>query len=238
MIRLNKYLAQKNIGSRRKIDEMIKNGKVEVNGNIVSLGATIDSQKDTVKINNQIINNINISYEYYILNKPTNVISAAVDTRNNKLVTHLVPSKNRLYPVGRLDKLSTGLILLTNDGELANILTHPKFHLPKTYIVTTNENITPEQLETIRMGGIKIESKKTSKTIIIKLGPNKFKITLFEGIKRQIRESCKHVGLTVKKLHRIQMGEIILGNIKEGSYRQLSKNELIYLRSLKKTTHN
>ncbi|MCA9308331.1 rRNA pseudouridine synthase [candidate division WWE3 bacterium] len=238
MIRLNKYLAQKNIGSRRTIDEMIKNGKVEVNGNIVSLGATIDSQKDTVKINNQIINNINISYEYYILNKPTNVISAAADTRNNKLVTHLVPSKNRLYPVGRLDKMSTGLILLTNDGELANILTHPKFHLPKTYIVTTNENITPEQLETIRMGGIRIENKKTSKTIIIKLGPNKFKITLFEGIKRQIRESCKHVGLTVKKLHRIQMGEIILGNIKEGSYRQLSKNELIYLRSLKETTHN
>ena len=132
----------------------------------------------------------------------------------------------RLYPVGRLDQNSTGLILLTNDGDMALKMTHPRYHLPKTYVVTTDEAITNEQLEQLKEGVIIHEDKLTAPAEITRRGTKSFEIILHQGMKRQIREMCKTVGLNVATLHRIKIGPISIGDLRIGEYRELSEEEI------------
>ncbi len=138
-----------------------------------------------------------------------------------------------MYPIGRLDYDSTGLILLTNDGDLSYKMTHPKFHVPKTYIVTTREVVKEFQLAKLREGGIPIENKTTSRAQVKKLGPREFEMTIYEGIKRQIRMSCRFVDLHVIELKRVSIGKFHLGDLPLGESRKLTTAELSYVKELK-----
>ena len=142
----------------------------------------------------------------------------------------MVKTDHRLFPIGRLDRNSTGLIILTNDGDLALKLTHPRYHLPKVYEVTTEEPVSDEQLEKLS-SGVSVYHEKTMPAETERLDYNFFKITIFQGLKRQIREMCKSIGLTVQTLNRTEIGPIKLGNLKTGSSRPLSKEEVTMLKS-------
>ena len=142
----------------------------------------------------------------------------------------MVTSEQRLFPIGRLDQNSTGLIILTNDGDLALKLTHPRYHLPKVYEVTTEEPVSDEQLEKLAKG-VSVYDKKTLPAETERIGYDSFRITLFQGMKRQIREMCKDVGLTVKMLNRLSIGPIELGNLRVGKYRMLTQEEVGQLKS-------
>lgn len=234
-IRINKFLAQNNIASRRKSDVLIAAKRITINGNIAVLGDLVDDISDVVKIDGKTINTTPIkeNYEYFLLNKPKEVLSTVTDDRGRKTTKELVNSKNRLYPIGRLDYDSTGLILLTNDGDLSYKMTHPKFHVPKTYIVTTREVVKEVQLAKLRAGGIPIDDKVTSRSQIEKTGPREFKMTIYEGIKRQIRMSCRYVDLHVIELKRVSIGKLHLGDLALGASRTLTKQELAYIKELK-----
>lgn len=234
-IRINKFLAQNNIASRRKADILIGAKRISINGRVAVLGDVVDEEHDVVELDRKPINAkpIKENYEYFLLNKPKEVLSTVTDDRGRKTTKELVNSKNRLYPIGRLDFDSTGLILLTNDGDLSYKMTHPKFHVPKTYIVTTREVVKEFQLAKLRAGGIPIEDKTTSRAQIEKLGPREFKMTIYEGIKRQIRMSCRYVDLHVVELRRVSIGNLHLGDLAIGETRQLTKQELAYVKELK-----
>lgn len=252
-MRINKYLASIGIASRRKIDEMVEEGLIRVNGKIPKLGDQIDPQKDKIEINGQEIKS-NEKLVYIILNKPAGYTSTAAKIKGEKNVLELVyphyssskrsesrsldkkfstRSNNnipRLYPVGRLDKDSTGLILLTNDGELTQKITHPKFHIPKTYEVLLLGNVSDTQLEMMRKG-IKLEdgTTKPADVVVIKKNPPNntlIQMTLYEGKKRQIRRMTAALHLHIIDLKRISIGPIKLGNIPLGKYRNLTKEEV------------
>lgn len=233
-IRINKYLAQHNIASRRKVDDLITQGRVTINNKKATLGDQINDSLDIVHVDNKEVKKSTSvgNFEYYALNKPEGVLSTTSDERGRPTVVDFTKSSNRLYPVGRLDFDSKGLILLTNDGDFAYKLTHPKFHIPKTYHVQTKEALQTGQLGRIKKGGIPIDGKLTSRTDVKKVRNHEFEITLYEGIKRQIRESCKFVGLTVLELKRISIGTLLLGDLKEGEIRKLTQDEIKYLKGL------
>ncbi len=233
--RINKFLAQNNIASRRKADILISAKRININGKVAVLGDVVDDTVDTVELDKKPINTkpIKENYEYLLLNKPKEVLSTVTDDRGRKTTKELVKSKNRLYPIGRLDYDSTGLILLTNDGDLSYKMTHPKFHVPKTYIVTTREVVKEMQLAKLREGGIPIDDKVTSRAQIEKTGPREFKMTIYEGIKRQIRMSCRYVDLHVTELKRVSIGKLHLGDLALGASRTLTKQELTYIKELK-----
>lgn len=237
-IRINKYLTLNNIASRRKADDLIMEGRVFINGKLAELGDHVGIGVDEVKVDNKVIGENTTTadlkeFEYYLLNKPKGVLSSVSDDRGRKTVTSLINSSSLLFPIGRLDLMSTGLILLTNDGDLAYKMTHPKFHIAKKYLVKTREIIQKDQLKKVAEGGIEIEDKVTSKTEINILNAREFEITLYEGIKRQIRMSCRAVGLHVKALERISIGELELQGLLWGEYRTPTNDELQYIYWLK-----
>ena len=228
LIRLNKYLANLGIASRRKIDEMIDYKQIMVNGKIVPQGIKIDPQKDKLTVNGRPVQTKQ-SLIYIILNKPKGIISTAIDTHNRQTVLDLVKFKERLYPVGRLDQDSQGLILLTNDGDLTYKLTHPKFHIPKTYHVSILGKVKQPDLFQLREG-IELEDSKTAPADvkIIKQEPQKtiLEMTLYEGKKRQIRRMAAALHLFITELKRVSMGSLKLENLEEGKYRTLTTVEV------------
>ena len=227
-IRINKFLSLCGIGSRRKIEEMLWQSEFQINGRTAIPGEMIDTDKDIVEHFGKTLKPVQ-NFIYLALNKPKGIVSTTSDEKGRKTIMDLIKSKERLYPVGRLDKESTGLILLTNDGDLALKLTHPRYHLPKTYEVTTYENISDDQI--LKMSqGIKILGTRTLPAEIKRKGNNFIEIILHQGMKRQIREMCKAVGLNVKTLHRISIGPIKIGNLETGKYRELNSTELTLLR--------
>ncbi len=211
MKRLNKFLAESGMASRRGADKLILENKVLVNGKVAKLGDKV-SERDRVVVNGQEINKAE-EKEYFAVYKPVGYVSTANDEWGRPKVTDLVNSKNRLYPVGRLDKNSEGLMILTNDGELTLRLTHPRYHLEKEYEVETDR---------------KIDFKKinTGQNKIIWRDGNKMKIIMYEGKKRQIRNMCWEAGLRVKKLKRVRMGKLVLGNMEAGEVRRLGQKEI------------
>jgi 23S rRNA pseudouridine2605 synthase len=229
-IRINKYLSTCGIGPRRMIEVALKNGEFEVNGKIAEPGMMIDDEIDKVFLQGKQLKTKN-NFIYYALNKPAGYVSTVKDEKDRKTVLDLIKTKERLYPIGRLDKESTGLILLTNDGDLALKITHPRYHLPKIYVVSTFEKISDGQLKQMEKG-VMVNGEKTLKSEIKRLKDNSFEITLYQGMKRQIREMCKYVDLNVKSLHRISIGPIKIGNLKEAAYRELTKEELLSLKDL------
>ncbi len=228
-MRLNKYIASSGITSRRKADELISSGKVLVNGKRAKLGMSIDSTKNTVKVMGKIVS-LEETFKYYALNKPIGVISTAKDNMGRKTVLDFVKSKKRLFPVGRLDADSEGLIIITNDGELANIITHPSHELKKTYRVTTREKISEVQIEKLEKG-IHLKGGMTSPAKVKIIDKNLFEIEITEGRNRQVRRMAGAVGLSIENLKRIQIGPIKLDNLKTGKVRVLLLDEVNTLKT-------
>lgn len=230
-MRLNKFLAHAGVASRRKVDALIEQGKVTVNNKRAVLGQKVETG-DKIQVNGREVRNEE-TLEYIILNKPVGVTSTVSDQHAKKTVLDLVKTSNRVYPVGRLDKLSKGLILLTNDGDLANHLTHPRYHVPKVYQVLYMGNIRDGKIRQME-AGIELEEGKTkeAKVKIITQDENKtlLEITLFEGRKRQIRRMAEKLHLHILSLKRVAIGPIKLGNLESGKSRKLTAEEISALK--------
>lgn len=228
-IRLNKYLANLGIASRRKIDEMVEDRRIIINGKVVmQLGTKVNPEKDIIEIDNKIIERP-INLTYVVLNKPRGIISSVTDDQGRKTVIDMVKIPERLYPVGRLDQDSQGLILLTNDGEITYKLTHPKFHVPKVYEAMILGQVKEGKLAQLRKG-VRLEDGKTApaevKVLQSGISRTLLEITIFEGRKRQIRRMTAFLHLHLMELKRVKIGPIEIGDLKEGSYRYLTEEEI------------
>jgi 23S rRNA pseudouridine2605 synthase len=227
--RLQKILATAGIASRRKAEVLITEGRVTVNGKIVSeLGSKADLDQDHIKVDGKLIKAPD-RFIYIALNKPDSVVSTASDPQQRATVLDYLPGvKGRVYPVGRLDYHSQGLILLTNDGEFANAITSAHSHVPKTYLVKANGHLTPEQEEQFKTG-IPLSGRRTAPSWIrlYRKGDNPwYEVRLIEGRNQQIRIMFKHFGLLVEKLRRVRIGTVELGTLKPGEFRYLSEEEV------------
>jgi pseudouridine synthase len=234
MIRLNKFLASAGIGSRRKCDDYIMEGKVCVNGQVVQkLGVKIDEFNDRITFERNEVK-MKSDFLYILLNKPKGIITSAKDEYDRNTVVDLIPVKERLFPVGRLDKETTGLLLLTNEGELVNRLIHPKFKISKTYHVLLDKIIQPKDIYHFEHG-IFLDDSKTAPCKISEIriidNCSFLEIILYEGRKRQIRRMFDELGYKVVELDRIAFGPLTLAGIKRGEWRYLSKSEIAKLKS-------
>lgn len=232
LVRLHKVLAEAGIGSRRKCEEIIQEGRVEVDGNFVTeLGTSVDPAKQEIMVDGQ---RIRVRRkQYFILNKPVGVVSTNFDQAGRTRVIDLVPQDERLFTIGRLDRQSEGLIIITNDGELANHLAHPRYGVPKTYHVEVAGALSVDEIKMIQSGVyiadgfVKAEScrlkRKMSKSSILE-------IVLREGKNREIRRLLAKVGHKVLRLKRISIGPLKLGEVPAGSFRELRPSEVKALR--------
>ena len=228
-VRLQKFLAESGVASRRKSEELIDQGKVKVNGRVAMIGDKIDPKKDTVTVSGKKIVKTK-TFTYIVLHKPRGFITTMSDEKDRKCVAELIKDVDgRVYPVGRLDKDSEGMLLFTNDGAFANAMTHPTKHIPKTYRVTVRPSISEEQITALTQGVI-IEDRKTApaevRVITKEEGRVVLEIILYEGRNRQIRKMCEEVGLEVARLKRTQIGSIKLGMLKQGAWRHLTEDEV------------
>lgn len=224
MIRLQKFLSEAGVCSRRKGEAYIREGRVKVNGRVVSqMGVKIDPDKDVVEVSGRVVASA-VPDIYIMLNKPEGYISSCRHAKR-KIVLDLVDVPYRIYPVGRLDKDSTGLLLLTNDGRLHYHLTHPSFDHEKEYIVRTKTPISDADLDMLSKG-VKLDGKPTRPAVINRQGSHEFRIVLQEGRNRQIRRMVEAAGNEVVHLHRIRMATLPLGNLAPGSWRYLTDTEI------------
>jgi 23S rRNA pseudouridine2605 synthase len=225
-MRLQKFLAHAGICSRRKAEEFILNGLVKVNNQVVKeLGTKIDPENDQVLFkNDQVILESEAQKIYIALNKPVGYVTSC-SQQKAKIILDLVHIDERIYPIGRLDKDSKGLVLLTNDGELHNKLSHPSYNHEKEYIVTTVDPLSEGAIRKMTQGII-IENEKTRKAKVRRLSTNEFIIVLKQGRNRQIRKMVTKTGNKVDTLQRIRMANINLGNLKEGKWRYLTVKEI------------
>lgn len=232
--RLQKYIAKCGIASRRKAEEMIFEGRVKVNGDIVKDIIMIDEDKDRVEIDGKIIKPEE-NKVFIMLNKPEGVITSSRDQFNRTSVTDLIDIKERVYPVGRLDYDTSGLLILTNDGDAAFKITHPSHEIEKVYVAKVKGTPNDEEMRSFKRG-LKIEDYITSPSeirILNKEGANTIvEITIHEGKNRQVRKMCQAIGHPVITLKRIRVGAIDIGDLKLGQWRYLRENEVDYLKSL------
>ena len=232
-IRLQKFLADSGLLSRRAAEEEIKNGNVSVNGHVAEIGMKIDVYKDTVVFRGKKVKYEKREYTYIMLNKPRGYLSATSDDRGRKCATDLLDGvKARVYPVGRLDLISEGMLLFTDDGNLKNRLTHPRHSIGKVYRVKVGEEVSDEQYR-ILTSPLTIDGYKI-KPVEVSVGESDesgtvLKMTLFEGRNRQIRKMCEQAGLTVKRLNRVSIGELKLDGLPVGKWRYLDEEEVAYL---------
>lgn len=232
-MRINKFLAACGIASRRECDKLVQSGAVKVNGRTALLGTDV-SEGDSVTVNGSPVNIK--KNEYYILNKPKGYICAVRDDKGRKTVLDLMPQGvGRIYPVGRLDYDSEGLLILTTDGALAQHLTHPSNEVPKTYLVKIEGTITEAGLNPIRSGidiGGYVTKKCKAHIVETNREYTKIQITVTEGKNREIRKMFEALGKEVSLLKRIKIGDISLRGLDRGAYRKLSKEEIAYLQSI------
>ncbi len=234
-MRINKFLSSLGIASRRAIDKYIEEGRIKVNGVIASTGIDV-TEEDEIYIDNKKIETSRIEEKvYFMLNKPLEVLSASSDDRGRKTVVDLIKTDKRIFPIGRLDYMTSGLILLTNDGELFNRLVHPKSEIYKKYYIKVFGEVKKEEIEELKKG-VFLEDGKTlpAKISGIKYDKNKTSmyISIREGRNRQIRRMIEKFGYKVLMLRREKIGELSLGDLKEGKYRELTREEIEYLYSV------
>ncbi|MCL2837820.1 MAG: rRNA pseudouridine synthase [Oscillospiraceae bacterium] len=233
-MRLQKYLAHAGVASRRHAEEMIKRGRVRVNGEVVTeMGVQINPDAPEVEVDGKPVYSTNKKI-YIVLNKPVGYITTVSDDRGRKTVMDLVSDiPHRIYPVGRLDYDTEGLLFMTNDGDFTYTLTHPKHNVEKTYIAHVSGNVTMEIIESLR-NGIELEGQRTSPAKVEIKGATqygtKIEITIHEGKNRQVRNMFEAVGLSVNKLRRTQEGGVAVGKIALGKWRQLSESEVNLLK--------
>lgn len=236
-VRLNKALADAGVCSRRKADDLIRSGRVSVNGLVVlEMGLRIDPAKDAVALDGRPVDLAPAGQEqaYFMLNKPVQVVSTAHDPQGRTTVLDLLPPQmrgKRLYPVGRLDFFSEGLLLLTNDGELTLRLTHPRYHLPRVYVVRLRQKPGKEALESMRRGMTLAEGEKLAPVgVALKEDGRTLTLTLHQGLNRQIRRMCRDLNLTILTLTRVSIGPLHLGDLAKGACRPLQADELAALK--------
>lgn len=232
-IRLNKYIASSGLCSRRAADELIENGKVSVNGKKITELGYLVQPKDKVFVEQKLIRPV--KHEYYRFYKPAGYITTADDEKGRKTIYDLLPeSMFHLKPVGRLDKDSTGLLILTNDGDLINELTHPSVKVPKIYLVSVDGRVHQHQLEQLA-NGIEIEKGKMAYADIMVLeidnNHTTMQITLYQGLNRQIRKMFEYIGFEVKSLKRIQHATITLEGLKRGQFKPIKPIQIKELRN-------
>jgi 23S rRNA pseudouridine2605 synthase len=231
--RLQKILSHAGVTSRRQAEKLILEGRVSVNGTVVTeMGSKGDLERDHIKVDGRLIHAP--KHQIYIaLHKPNNTVTTVTDPERRATVMDLLRGvKERVYPVGRLDYHSEGLLLLTNDGELANAITSASTHLPKTYVVKSNGALTPEQEQKFREG-VPISGRRTMPAglkMIHNAANPWYEVKLYEGRNNQIRLMFKHFGRLVEKLRRVRIGPIDLGPLKPGQFRYLSTDELTKLK--------
>lgn len=231
-MRINKYLASCELGSRRKVEDLIKNNKIKVNNQIINDMSYDIKNTDIVEYNNTIIRP-QLNKIYLMLNKPKCYITSLKDNQNRKVVMDLLKGvKEKVFPVGRLDYNTQGLLLLTNDGEWANNITHPSKHIEKTYQVKLKVLLTNNQLKMIRLGIKYGNIKYLPATIKLKSIEDNFyiyEITIFEGKNREIRNIFETLKVKIYSLKRITIGNLKLGDLKEGKYRYLTQEEIKFI---------
>ncbi len=224
MIRLQKFLSGAGVASRRKAEELILNGKIKINGKVIrELGTKIDEDSDKVECEEIIVKPAKEKI-YIALNKPYGYISSS-SNKEGKSILGLVKIKKRIYPVGRLDKDSSGLILLTNDGEFANNIAHPRHKGEKEYFIVLDRDLNQEDLKKIQRG-MTIAGKKLQPAIVISAKNKSCRLILKEGINRQLRRMFGHLGYTVVKLKRIRIGKLELKDLKEGEWKKIKKEDV------------
>lgn len=242
-IRLQKFLADSGVASRRKSEELIEDGKVKVNGHLATLGDKVDPIRDKITVRGKTIV-ANREKVYIMLNKPRGFISTMSDELDRKNVASLVKDVGvRVFPVGRLDRNSEGLLLFTNDGEFANKITHPSSHVNKTYRVTVDGTVSEEQLIKLSTGvdidddgrltlpcDVFVIERKQDRTVL--------NFIIHEGRNRQIRKMCEKVGLDVLRLKRTEIAGVKLGMLAQGKWRQLNEKELKRLMNISQSKQN
>ncbi len=229
-VRINKFLAECGVTSRRGAEELILSGKVKVNGKLATLGDKVVPGKDRVEVSGKRVALKAKAHIYIMLNKPRGYVTTMSDERGRKCVAQLVKDvKGRVFPIGRLDMLSEGLLLFTDDGEFANRLTHPRYHIGKTYKVVINGQLTEDDVTAFREG-IELDGEKTAPADIhvgdVKDGRQTFHLTIFEGRNREIRRMCEVRGVEVLRLKREKLGNLSLGLLPCGKYRYLSERDI------------
>ena len=230
-VRLQKFMADQGVASRRKSEDLIRAGKVKVNGHVAEIGMKINPRKDLVTVGKQKLTNVkNRKMVYVILNKPRGYVTTVSDELGRKTVMDLLPDFGcRIYPVGRLDKDSEGLLLLTNDGSFTNCMTHPSHEYAKVYRVTVRPAVNDDILFNLR-NGIEIDGRMTAPCEVTVLTEEENRVVLefilHEGRNRQIRKMCESQGLEVAKLKRISIGPVKLGMLKQGDYRELTEQDV------------
>lgn len=231
-IRLQKFLADSGIASRRKCEEYILEGKVKVNGKVViQLGTKVNPITDVIEFNNKKVKKDEEEYVYILLNKPLGYVTTVSDQFKRPTVLDLIKTNKRIVPVGRLDMYTSGALLLTNDGDFVYKLTHPKHEIEKTYNATLKGIITKEQVEHLEKG-VEIEDyiSRPAKVKILKIDEQKhisrIQITIHEGKNRQVRKMCENVGINVIALHRCKIGKLDVKDLKIGEWRYLKKEEV------------
>ncbi|OON99436.1 MAG: pseudouridine synthase [Epulopiscium sp. Nele67-Bin004] len=234
-MRLQKYLADAGVASRRKCEVFITEGRIEINGEVVTELGTQVADGDEVKFDGNIVTKVDKKV-YYMLNKPEGYITSVTDDRGRQTVLDLLPQNGiRVFPVGRLDYNTSGMLLLTNDGDFTYKLTHPKHTVPKTYVATVKKMVAHESLSQLR-NGVDIEGYVTAEAkvdiLYIENNMTTLQITIHEGKNRQIRKMCEAVGHTVVKLKRVAIGNIALNDLTQGSFRQLTPDEIKHFESL------
>ena len=224
-MRLAKFLARAGVASRRAAEEIVCAGRVTVDGVVVADPARDVGASDVVALDGARVQVVQ-DKAVYALNKPRGVVSTARDPQGRPTVVSLVPSGLRLYPVGRLDADSTGLILLTNDGELAHRLMHPSFEVPKTYRARVfSAPVRPAALAALR-AGVELEDGRTAPARVSRISPDTIELTIHEGRKRQVKRMCEAVGHRVASLERVAFGPLALGDLRTGAYRRLTAAEV------------
>jgi 23S rRNA pseudouridine2605 synthase len=227
-LRLARYLAHSGAASRRAAEKLIVAGRVTVGGEVVRDPARDVDESSGVALDGEAL--APEPREVYALNKPAGVVSTAKDTHGRRTVTEFVPSQRRLYPVGRLDADTTGLILLTNDGELANVLTHPSFEVDKAYRATVEPAPVSEAALRELREGVELDDGRTAPASARQVEPGVLELTIHQGRKRQVRRMCEAVGHRVTSLERIAFGPLRLDKLPEGEFRRLTPAEVERLR--------
>lgn len=233
-VRLQKYFTDCGVLSRRAAEKEIEAGRVTVNGTVAVIGQQIDPSRDTVTWRGKTVKPATVAHHYILLNKPRGFVTTLCDEKGRKTVADLVADVGaRLYPVGRLDMDSDGLLLMTDDGDLTNRLTHPRHEIPKLYHVTVKGAVSDTVLAVLRAPFV-LDGYTTLpvrvEMVAEQSGNTTLSFLLFEGRNRQIRRMCEAVGLKILQLSRVAIGNIRLGDLKEGTYRSLTPDEVSYLK--------
>ncbi len=226
-MRLNAFLARAGVASRRGADELIRAGRVQVNGALGELN-TVVGKRDVVEVDGRRVERQRLAY--VLLHKPIGVVTTASDPQGRQIVVELVPPEPRVVPVGRLDVLTSGALLLTNDGDLAHRLAHPRYGVPKVYEADVEGRPSEEALGRLR-DGVELDDGVTSPAGVRLLSPSRVEITLHEGRNRQVRRMCEAIGHPVRGLRRTRYADLDLEGLAPGEWRELTKAEVAALRA-------